>query len=145
MGLLKPREGIRTAPHVKLHRAVSPLAQWSTATTPSNVGDPQNPNGSIPIRHLLCRAAKLPCRLCRYHEGSQGYCRERLPLDRNRCLGGFSTGRGTEQTDPLRPIQLSKPVDDLGQYWIVGGWWSEGPRERFRHVRYSQSATTPRL
>src|ERR1035438_10000233 len=47
---------------------------------------------------------------------------------------GFSTGGGTKQVNLLRPIQLSKPVDDLGQYWIVGGWWSEGLRERFRHV-----------
>jgi hypothetical protein len=27
MGLFKSREGVRTAPHVRLHRAVSPLAQ----------------------------------------------------------------------------------------------------------------------
>ena len=58
---------------------------------------------------------------------------------------GFSTGGGSKQIDLLRPIQLSKPVDDLGQYWIVGGWWNEGLRERFRHACHSQFATTPRL
>ena len=55
----------------------------------------------------------------------------------------FSTRGGTKQIDLLRPVQISQPVDHLGQYWIVGGWWSEGLRERFRHVGHSQFATTP--
>jgi len=93
MGLLKPSEGVRTAPRIRLHRAVSPLSQWSTAKTPSNEGDPQNPNGSIPVRHSLHRAAKSPYRLSRYHEDAQAYRRERLPSDRNRCLGRILHGR----------------------------------------------------
>ena len=49
---------------------------------------------------------------------------------------GFTTGGGTEKIDPLRPIELLKPVDELGEYGIGGGWRS------LRHVEHFQFGTT---